>query len=505
MILSCSLKLFSKIVNYFFMFLLLLSCGNQSSMGIFETNLDIGEVGVVGSATYDTETDSYTISGSGENMWLNKDAFHYVWKKVSGDVSLSTRIAWEGKGVNPHRKAGIIIRQNLNTGSSYADAVIHGDGLTSLQYREKENGLTHEIQANVNGPNQLQLEKVGNYVYMSTAMDGEDLISAGGSFSIELEEPYYIGIGVCSHDSTVLETAVFTDLEFKQLELKKDGEKMLQSTLETINIESTDRRVVYNTDFHIEAPNWTADGKSLIYNSSGLLYKIPVGGGTPEKINTDFAVKCNNDHGLSPDNKQIVISDQSTEDGKSRIYTLPFEGGTPKLVTKNAPSYWHGWSPDRKTLVYCAERNGQYDIYSISVEGGNETQLTNTEGLDDGPDYSPDGKYIYFNSVRSGNMHIWRMKTNGSEQTQITDDDYNNWFPHPSPDGKWLVFISYEKDVEGHPANKDVKLRLISTEGGEAITLTKLFGGQGTINVPSWSPDSKNVAFVSYRLKSITL
>ncbi len=223
---------------------------------------------------------------------------------------------------------------------------------------------------------------------MSTAMEREDLIPAGGCFRFELEEPYYIGIGVCSHDSTILETAVFTDIEFKQLELKKDGEKMLQSTLETINIESTDRRVVYNTDSHIEAPNWTDDGTTLIYNSNGLLYKIPISGGIPKKIDTDFAIKCNNDHGLSPDNKQIVISDQSAEDGKSRIYTLPFEGGTPKLVAKNAPSYWHGWSPDGKTLVYCAERNGQYDIYSISVYGGKEKQLTNTPGLDDGPDYS---------------------------------------------------------------------------------------------------------------------
>ena len=211
-------------------------------------------------------------------------------------------------------------------------------------------------------------------------------------------------------------------------------------------------------------------------------------------------VKCNNDHGFSPDNKQIVISDQSEYDNKSRIYTLPIDGGIPKLVTDKGPSYWHGWSPDGKTLAYCAERNGQYDIYSISVEGGNETQLTHAEGLDDGPDYSPCGKFIYFNSVRSGRMQIWRMNTDGSEQTQLTDDEYNDWFPHPSPDGKWIVFVSYENGIEGHPANKNVLLRMMPSECGEVQVLTKLFGGQGTMNVPSWSPDGRNVAFVSYRI-----
>ena len=483
-----------------FLFLAISMNAQSMSIGIFEATDDIGNVSIKGKSVYDENKDSYTISGAGENMWFEKDAFHYVWKKVSGDISLSAEINWITEGVNPHRKAGVIIRQNLTPGSAYADAIIHGDGLTSLQYREVANDLTHQIQSNVTGPNQVKIQKEGDYVYMSVALEGNKIESAGGNFRIKLEEPYYIGIGVCSHDSTVLETAVFTNIELKKLEQKTGENEMLESTLETINIESKNRKVVLHVNGHIEAPNWTSDNKSFIYNSGGLLYRLPINGGTPEIINTDFAVNCNNDHGLSPDNKQIVISDQSNEDDKSRIYILPVKGGIPKLVTPNAPSYWHGWSPDGKTLTYCAERNGQYDIYAIPVEGGEETQLTNTEGLDDGPEYSPDGKYIYFNSVRTGKMQIWRMNADGSDQTQLTDDEYNNWFPHPSPDGKWLVFVSYEKDVEGHPANKDVMLRMMPAEGGEVQVLTKLFGGQGTINVPSWSPDSQNVAFVSYRL-----
>jgi Tol biopolymer transport system component len=280
-----------------------------------------------------------------------------------------------------------------------------------------------------------------------------------------------------------------------------DPLQQVESTLETIGIEAFDREVVMTSREHIEAPNWAPNGKSLIYNSNGLLYSIPVKGGSPTRIPTGFANKINNDHGISPDGTQMVISD-GTETGKSLIYTLPIEGGSPKRITELGPSYWHGWSPDGKTLAYCAERKGNYDIYTIPVDGGEEKRLTTAEPLDDGPDYSPDGRYIYFNSARTGTMQIWRMKTDGTEQVQLTTDKYNDWFVHPSPDGKWLVYISFGTDVPAgdHPPNKDVLLRLMNLETGEVSVMAELFGGQGTINVPSWSPDSKRVAFVSYRL-----
>ncbi|MCK5455621.1 MAG: TolB family protein, partial [Melioribacteraceae bacterium] len=205
--------------------------------------------------------------------------------------------------------------------------------------------------------------------------------------------------------------------------------------------------------------------------------------------------------GLSPDQSELVISHHAGDDNKSFIYILPIEGGEPRLITESAPSYWHGWSPDGSKLVYCAERNKEYDVYSVSVEGGAETRLTDAPGLDDGPEYSPDGKYIYFNSVRTGQMKIWRMNSDGSNEIQITpDDEYGDWFAHPSPNNKWLVFVSYNNSVEGHPANKDVVLRIMPTEGGEPKVIAFLFGGQGTINVPSWSSDSKEFAIVSYRL-----
>ena len=209
-------------------------------------------------------------------------------------------------------------------------------------------------------------------------------------------------------------------------------------------------------------------------------------------------MKCNNDHGLSPDGATLVISDQ-TKDGQSRLYTLPATGGTPREITPNAPSYWHGWSPDGAILAYCAQRDGKFGIFTIPVTGGTEKRLTTTDGLDDGPDYSPDGHWIYFNSDRTGRMQIWRMHPDGSAIEQVTTDEYNNWFAHPSPDGKWLVFLSYAPEVKGHPADKDVMLRLRPAAGGETTILARLFGGQGTINVPSWSPDSLKVAYVRYQ------
>ena len=276
----------------------------------------------------------------------------------------------------------------------------------------------------------------------------------------------------------------------------------VESFLQTIDISTLERDTIYHVQDHIEAPNWSPDGETLIYNSNGLLYKISVQGGIPELIPTGFAKKVNNDHGISPDGTYLVISD-NTETGKSLIYSLPITGGNPKKITPIGPSYWHGWSPDGKTLAYCAERNGNYDIYTIPFAGGEETRLTTATGLDDGPDYSPDGQFIYFNSERTGTMQIWRMKTDGSGQEQLTTDEYNDWFAHPSPDGKWIVYVSFGTDVPAgsHPPNKDVSLRLMNLETKKVKVLAHLFGGQGTINVPSWSPDSKRVAFVSYRLK----
>lgn len=276
------------------------------------------------------------------------------------------------------------------------------------------------------------------------------------------------------------------------------------SILETVDVHTGARSILKEFDYVIEAPNWTQDGRYLVYNSRGRVYTYELATGEIKEIDTGFAIDCNNDHVLSPDNAQIAVSHFTNKDATSRIYILPFEGGDPVLVTDKGPSYLHGWSPDGKRLAYCAERGGQYDIYTISVNGGQESQLTSLPGLDDGPEYSPSGQHIWFNSTRSGLMQIWRMDADGSNPVRMLQEDANCWFPHVSPDGNWVAYIAYGKDDVSpgdHPANKNVALRLIPAEGGIPKTIVELFGGQGTVNVNSWSPDNRTLAFVSYRLK----
>ena len=443
---------------------------NAAPTGLFESHIDVGSVLHPGTLQYDPAQGTYTVGGSGENMWSTADAFHFVWKKVTGDASLAADVWFLSKGGNEHRKAVLMVRQSLEADSAYADVALHGNGLTALQYRDEKGAATHEIQTqeiqpHITGPQRFRIEKRGNFVYLFLGDGGKELHYSGASMQVPLQGTYYVGIGVCSHDKDVVEKAVFTNVDLAA-DLAPAAKTMLYSTLERVTIASTVRHVVYVAPERFEAPNWTHDGTSFLFNRNGSIYRLPVSGGEPALIDTGFANRCNNDHGISPDQTSLAISDQSQGDNQSIVYIVPIEGGMPRRITQKSPSYWHGWSPD--------------------------------------------GKYIYFNSERTGHMQIWRMLADGSEQEQVPVDDWNNWFPHISPDGAWMVFLSYEPDVKGHPENKNVMLRMMSLSNekvsdgkvnGEKISvLAKLFGGQGTINVPSWSPDSNAVAFVSYAL-----
>ena len=271
----------------------------------------------------------------------------------------------------------------------------------------------------------------------------------------------------------------------------------MQSSLAIFDIETGAIDPVLVTDRHIEAPNWTPDGAALIVNGSGKLLRVPLDEPAMHEIETGFACRINNDHGVSPDGATLVISDAS-ESGESCIYTLPAAGGTPAKVTEQMPSYWHGWSPDGATLAYTGKRDATYQIFTCPVAGGGETQLTHGFDHCDGPDYTPDGAWIWFNGEQAGSVQLWRMRPDGSDLEQMTDDDRVNWFPHPSPDGEHVLYLAYETGTQGHPANKPVQLRLISAAGGAPRMLHDLVGGQGTINVPCWAPDGKRFGFVHY-------
>ena len=473
----------------------------QKSLGLFESHADIGQVKTSGSAKYDEEKQEYTITGSGTNMWFDHDEFHFLWTRMQGNFILQTRAQFVGKGVDPHRKIGWIVRSSLEANSPHANAAVHGDGLVSLQFRRTTGGATEEVKSSLRGADVIQLERKGNTYTMSVARFGEPFTTTQVA-GLVLGDEVYVGLYVCSHNKDVVERTVFRDVRMivPARENFVPYREYIGSNLEILEIESGSRRIIYRSPASLQAPNWTPDGRALIYNSNGRLYRFDLATKMPVVIDTDFATRNNNDHALSFDGRMIGISHHSQEDGnKSIIYTLPVQGGKPRRITGKGHSYLHGWSPDGKFLVYTGERNGEFDIYKIPAEGGEEIRLTTAKGLDDGPEYTPDGKYIYFNSVRTGTMQIWRMRPDGSGQEQVTSDAYNNWFPHISPDGKWVVFLSFTKEVKPseHPFYKQVYLRLMAATGGKPKVIAYVYGGQGTINVNSWSPDSKRVALVS--------
>lgn len=476
----------------------------QGNLDLFDSHSDVGNPAKAGSAVYIPETHQYIISGAGANVWANRDEFQFCWKKMSGDFILNAKAEFTGSWVDYHRKIGWMIRKSLDANSPHVNATVHGDGLTSLQFRRTTGAQTEEHKLKLTKANILQLERKGNLYIMRAAVYGQTFLTDTID-GIDLGDQVYVGLYVCSHNADILETGVFSNVRIT-IPLKGESNQSTQMTLgsnlEVLEIASGERNIIYKVPYSIQAPNWTTDGKSLLYNDyKGLMYRYDIASGTPTQINTGTISSNNNDHVLSFDGKMLGLSSNVKELGGSIIYTVPVGGGTPKQITPKGPSYLHGWSTDGKDLVFCGQRNNEFDVYKIAASGaGKEIRLTDAVGLDDGPEYTPDGKYIYFNSVRSGSMQIWRMKPDGSQQEQVTNDGFHNWFAHISPDGKWMVFLSFLKEetpANIHPPYKHVYIRLMPFAGGDIKVLAYLYGGQGSINTPSWSPDSKKIAFIS--------
>ena len=328
---------------------------------------------------------------------------------------------------------------------------------------------------------------------------------SGAAMRVTITGAFYVGLGVCSHDEKVTDTAIFSNVKIERLS-PMIAQPVLHSTLESVIVASADRRVRYTAPVHFEDPNWTTDGKALIFNQEGTLQHLvldngihPIDSTIPRSTSSTLLptgpeTKINGDHGISPDGRMIAFGNQDA-DGQARIYVVSTEGGTPRRVTPNGPAYFHGWSPDGRTISFTGEQGSNFNIYTISAAGGPETLLL-PKG--DVAEFSPNGQWIYFQSDRTGHMQIWRMRPDGSSQQQLLVSDTSDWFPHISPDGTMIVFLAYKPGTQDHPANLDVELRVLTLADGKVRTLAKLLGGRGTMNAPSWSPDSKMVAFTSY-------
>ncbi|KAJ3129068.1 hypothetical protein HK098_002660 [Nowakowskiella sp. JEL0407] len=478
-------------------------------MSLFESSVDIGAVNIPGTASLNLHNGEFTITASGADMWNATDECHFAFRKITGDFIVTAQGSFEGgNSADIYRKFGWTARSNLDTSSPQVTSVIHGDGHFCLHARRTEGANYDEINFENTHPDTIQLARRGSTFTLSAAKFGSPMVS--NSFAdINLPETLFVGLFVCSHQPNATETVLFKNVRIT-IPAKPDFipyTDYIGSRLEVLDVDTGIRTVVHTTTAGIEAPNWTRDDKFLIFNSRGKIYQLDLVSKEVTEINTDFATSNNNDHVLSFDGSQLAISHHAADDNKnSNIYTLPRTGGIPTRITKVGPSYLHGWSPDAKFLTYTAERSihkGIFNIYKIQSQGGEEIQLTHSTGsLEDGPEFSPCGKYIYFNSTRTGRMQLFRMSAeDGANPEQLTfDEDGQNWFPHVSPDNSRIVYLSYGNDVEAreHPYYKDVVLKVMDLKTKETKIIAYLYGGQGTINVPSWSQDGKRVAFVSH-------
>ena len=471
-------------------------------LALFDGHGDLGPVARPGSVAEDSREGALVISGGGANMWFASDEGHFLWKRMKGDFIVSARTAFIGEGVEAHRKIGWMARSTMDADSAHASAVVHGDGLTSLQFRREAGKDTEEAKLATAGADQVQLERRGRTFVMSASRFGEPYERVSVE-ALNLGEEVLVGLFVCSHNADVFEKALFSNVRITvpappDLVPYRD---YLGGAIELLDVDTGRRTTVFRSDRPVQAPNWTKDGRFLLYNVDGRIDRLELATGNVSTLDTGFATANNNDHVLSFDGKRLGLSHHSPEDQEeSVIYVLPAEGGAPERVTAKAPSYLHGWSPDGRFMVYTGGRDGSYDIYRIPVVGGEEVRLTDAPALDDGPEYSPDGRFIYFNSARTGGMRIWRMASNGSGQEPVTSGEFRDWFPHVSPDGERIVFLSFLRDVaaDDHPFYQQVYIRMMPTDGSSAPrVIAYVYGGQGTINVPSWAPDGKRIAFVS--------
>jgi Tol biopolymer transport system component len=486
----------------------LVTNSKENPIGVFQYNKDIGTPKLSGSANYNESSQTYTIKGAGHGIGGPRDEHRFLYNKIKGDFIVTANFRFKGKN-KTHRKIGWMTRASDADNSAMTGGFIHGDGLTAAESRERKGADMQTPDDAIWAPKRfydiLQLERKGNTFIVRAAHAGEPLQKISSKEIPYMPVEAFTGIVIGSNDVDSIETAKVWNVRIDQPvkeSYNPNNDGWIGCRMETMNVFNGKRKVVFEKDNRFEAPNWMPNGKELLFNMEGSLYTTPVSGGTISKLNTGSADKLNNDHCISFDGKMLGISH---DDGNgSNVFVLPLTGGEPQPVTTENPSYLHGWSANNKEVVYVAKRDGNevYDIYKQGIKGGKETKLTNNKKLGhvDGCEYSPNGKYIYYNgSKNGGTMQLWRMKPDGSNKEQITFDAYNDWFPHISPDGKWIAFISFAPDIElnSHPSYKQVMLRLIPTSGGAPKVIAHLYGGQGTINVNSWSPDSKYIAFVS--------
>ena len=520
----------------------LLAAEGTNTLGLFESQSDVGTVTPAGTAKYDPNTGGYTVTAAGANTWYHVDNFHYLWKKVSGDMVLTADVTFPAHTYDhepdPHRKGILMFRQTLDAGGKYVGASWHGSGLIALQFRRERGANSEDVELNIDAPRTVRIEKHGDSFTLFLSKKGEPLQQVGASVTLHLEEPFYVGLGAVSHDVNTTDKVEFSHVSLQpSAPAAKNLQPSLYSTVQTISINDQFRRamVVRSVNAYVQSPNWAPDGKSIYVHEGGHIQKIPYldppAGGTPQVIETGKLVGCSGNFGLSPDGKLLAVSCAEAKGALHDVYVLPAAGGgaphaahgwpgkdtqglrgagtaqrnAPRKVTNGATSsYFHAWAPDSRSIAFTRGSAGKADIFTVPVEGGTEVPLTN-DTINDGPDYSPDGKFIYFDSWRSGGLQIWRMHPDGSAPEQITDDDNLNSSPHVAPDGKTVAFLSEPSrpTTQDSPDIGVTFLKVISAADGLIRTVASFQGNRGSFSMYGWG-DATHLAFVSYQMLPAT-
>jgi TolB protein len=483
-----------------FLFVDLPVFSQQSLLGIFDGHEDIGKVKYQSSVVYYEDREEYQIGTAVTDSEDNKEAFNFIWKKLNGDFIMYAEVRLAEKDTTSSIRLGCMIRSSLDKNATNINASVNQKGIATLNFTKTSADSSQESKFLLKDADVIQLEKKDDNYIIRVAKFGEPFITEQVK-GVNLGEDVYVGLFMWSENQSTSKKAVCSNIRITipVPAILSVFRTDIASNLEVLDVETGKRKIIYSDTNSVHAPIWNKDGSTLIYGKQGYLYKLPLSEKVPELINTGTIKNNSNDHVLSFDGKMLALSIPLT--GGPLIYTVPVDGGRLKQLNKKGPSYPHGWSPDGKVVLFSASREGEFEIYKVAASGGKEYGITNVPGMDDCPEYSPDGKFIYFISNRTGTMRVWRMKPDGSDAEVVTTGDFNDWFPHISPDGKWIVFLSYSKDevsASGHPSYRQVYLRLMPISGGQPKVIAYIYGGQGSINSPCWSPDSKKIAFASY-------
>jgi hypothetical protein len=481
----------------------------RAALGLFEGQSDVGSVTPAGTGSYDPANEVYTLTSAGANTWYHIDDFHFLWKKMSGDVTLSAEVNFPPHTYqhepDPHRKGILMFRQSLEAGGVYAGASDHGSGLMALQFRRERGANAEDVELNIEAAKTVRLEKRGDTFTLFLSMHGEPLHQVGASVKLHLEEPFYVGLGAVSHDVTTTDKVEFSHVTLEPLApLANDAQMTLYSTLQTISVEDQFRRamVIRSIPAFLQSPNWLAGGKSIyVYENAHVMripYLDPPAGGVPQAIDTGKLVECGGNYGVSPDGKSIAVTCTKAKGSPHHVFVIAAAGGSEPRQVSEGPvsSYFHAWSPDSRTIAFTRGSASKADIFTVPAAGGAKEVRLTSDTVNDGPDYSPDGKVIYFDSSRSGITQIWRMKADGSGAEQVTDDGNINSSPHVSPDGKTVAFLS--QPVKAGPGIGEATIKVMDSRDGLIRSVASFQGNRNSFSTYGWG-DEHHLAFVSYQ------